>query len=194
MDQDRFQQAILKIDQLNQLDPNKEYFKGKEYPKELVYAMRMSDTLEQFQPQAKESLKIAARAQHIGRWKIDRHTYPMGRAGYLKWRTDLKKMHAELTRSILQKVGYSEEFTQEVSDLIQKKQLKKNEDAQTLQDVVCLVFLDYYFAEFSEKHTEEKLISILQKTWANMSEGGRKAALELNLNPTSRTLIEKAIQ
>ncbi len=194
MDQDRFQQAILKIDQLNQQDPNKEYFKAKEYPKELVYAMRMSDTLEQFQPQAKESLKIAARAQHIGRWKIDRHTYPMDRAGYLKWRTDLKKMHAELTRSILQKVGYSEEFTQEVSDLIQKKQLKKNEDAQTLQDVVCLVFLDYYFAEFSEKHTEEKLISILQKTWAKMSERGRKAAMELDLNPTSRALIEKAIQ
>lgn len=194
MDQDRFQQAILKIDQLNQLDPNKEYFKGKEYPKELVYAMRMSDTLEQFQPQAKESLKIAARAQHIGRWKIDRHAYPMDRAGYLKWRTDLKKMHAELTRSILQKVGYSEEFTQEVCDLIQKKQLKKNEDAQTLQDVVCLVFLNYYFAEFSEKHTEEKLISILQKTWAKMSERGRKAAMELDLNPTSRALIEKAIQ
>lgn len=194
MDQDRFQQAILKIDQLNQQDPNKEYFKAKEYPKELVYAMRMSDTLEQFQPQAKESLKIAARAQHIGRWKIDRHTYPMDRAGYLKWRTDLKKMHAELTRSILQKVGYSEEFTQEVSDLIQKKQLKKNEDAQTLQDVVCLVFLNYYFAEFSEKHTEEKLISILQKTWAKMSERGRKAAMELDLNPTSRALIEKAIQ
>ena len=194
MDQDRFQQAILKIDQLNQQDPNKEYVKAKEYPKELVYAMRMSDTLEQFQPQAKESLKIAARAQHIGRWKIDRHTYPMDRAGYLKWRTDLKKMHAELTRSILQKVGYSEEFTQEVSDLIQKKQLKKNEDAQTLQDVVCLVFLNYYFAEFSEKHTEEKLISILQKTWAKMSERGRKAAMELDLNPTSRALIEKAIQ
>src|SRR5690606_34889385 len=108
-------------------------------------------------------------------------------------RTDLKKMHADLTTSLLEKVGYTSEFTKEVSDLIQKKLLKKNEDAQTLQDVVCLVFLDYYFVEFSEKHTEEKLIGILQKTWAKMSERGRSAALALNLSSPTRALIEKAL-
>jgi|SRR5690606_8594867 len=194
MDQDRFKQAIQQIDQINEQDPNTELYKGKDYPKELVYSQRMTDTLEKFVPQAKESLKIAARAQHIGRWKVDRQAYSMDRAGYLKWRTDLKKMHADLTVAILQKVGYSDEFTTEVSDLIQKKLLKKNADAQTLQDVVCLVFLKHYFVEFSQKHTEEKLIGILQKTWAKMSEKGRNAALELDLDITARALIEKALQ
>jgi len=193
MSQGKFQQAIQEIDQLNAQDPNTEFYKGTDYPKELLYAQRMSDALDQFEPQAEESLKIAARAQHIARWKIERDSYPMDREGYLRWRTDLKKMHADLTTSLLEKVGYTSEFTKEVSDLIQKKLLKKNEDAQTLQDVVCLVFLDYYFVEFSEKHTEEKLIGILQKTWAKMSERGRSAALALNLSSPTRALIEKAL-
>lgn len=193
MNQERFQRAIQQIDQLNEQDPNTELYKSNSYPKELLYAQRMSEALAQFEPKAKESLKIAARAQHIARWKIDRNSYPMDRAGYLRWRTDLKKMHGELTSSILENVGYTEEFIQEVSDLIQKKLLKKNADAQTLEDVVCLVFLNHYFVEFAEKHAEEKLISILQKTWSKMSEKGRKAALTLDLAPSARALVEKAI-
>ncbi|WP_417364141.1 DUF4202 domain-containing protein [Galbibacter sp.] len=193
MSQEKFHQAIQQIDQLNAQDPNTEHYKGNDYPKELLYAQRMSEALDRFEPQAKESLKIAARAQHIARWKIDRQVYPMDRAGYLRWRTDLKKMHAELTGSILDKVGYDPEFIKEVGDLIQKKLLKKNNDTQTLEDVVCLVFLDYYFVDFSEKHTEEKLISILQKTWAKMSEKGQAAALALNLSTPTRALIEKAL-
>src|SRR5690606_38404523 len=145
MSRGKFQQAIQEIVQLNAEDPNTEFYKGTDYPKELLYAQRMSDTLDQFEPQAEESRKIAARAQHIARWTIERDSSPMDREGYLTSRTDLKKMHADLTTSLLQKVGYTSEFTKEVSDLIQKKLLKKNEDAQTLQHVVCLVFLDYYF-------------------------------------------------
>lgn len=193
MSQEKFQQAIQQIDQLNAEDPNTESYNGIDYPKELLYAQRMSEALDQFEPQAKESLKIAARAQHIARWKIDRQSYPMDRAGYLKWRTDLKKMHAELTASILEKVGYNTEFIKEVGDLIQKKLLKKNNDAQTLEDVVCLVFLNYYFVDFSEKHTQEKLIGIIQKTWAKMSEKGQASALALDLGTPTRVLIEKAL-
>lgn len=193
MSQEKFQQAIQQIDQLNAEDPNTESYNGIDYPKELLYAQRMSEALDQFEPQAKESLKIAARAQHIARWKIDRQSYPMDRAGYLKWRTDLKKMHAELTASILEKVGYNAEFIKEVGDLIQKKLLKKNNDAQTLEDVVCLVFLNYYFVDFSEKHTQEKLIGIIQKTWAKMSEKGQASALALDLGTPTRVLIEKAL-
>jgi len=193
MSQEKFQQAIQQIDQLNAEDPNTESYNGIDYPKELLYAQRMSEALDQFEPQAKESLKIAARAQHIARWKIDRQSYPMDRAGYLKWRTDLKKMHAELTASILEKVGYNAEFIKEVGDLIQKKLLKKNNDAQTLEDVVCLVFLNYYFVDFSEKHTQEKLIGIIQKTWAKMSEKGQASALALDLGTRTRALIEKAL-
>ena len=164
MSQETFQKAIEQIDHINALDPNTEQYKGEEFPKELLYSQRMSETLNSFKPQASEALKIAARAQHIARWKIDRLTYPMDRVGYLRWREDLKKMHATMTSEILEKIGYESKFIEEVSNLIRKKMLKKNADAQCLEDVVCLVFLINYFDDFAQKHTEEKLIYILQKT------------------------------
>ena len=72
--------------------------------------------------------------------------------------------------------------------------MKKNTDTQTLEDVVCLVFLDFYFLKFSKKYSEEKLIGIIQKTWKKMSEKGRKAALELKLPASALALITKALR
>lgn len=193
MSQETFQKAIEQIDHINAQDPNTEQYKGEEFPKELLYSQRMSETLNSFKPQASEALKIAARAQHIARWKIDRLTYPMDRVGYLRWREDLKKMHATMTSEILEKIGYESKFIEEVSNLIRKKMLKKNADAQCLEDVVCLVFLIYYFDDFAQKHSEEKLIDILQKTWIKMSEKGQATALELSLSDRSKSLIQKAL-
>ena len=76
---------------------------------------------------ALEALQIAARAQHICRWKISRDEYPMDRVGYLKWRETLKKMHADITTDILKEVEYEDDFIKEVSILINKKLIKKNE-------------------------------------------------------------------
>ena len=87
----------------------------------------------------------------------------MNRVGYLKWRQDLKKFHAEIATSILRDVGYAEETVAEVAFLLEKKQLKKNKDTQTLEDVICLVFLEHYFEAFSKEHPEDKIIDILQK-------------------------------
>lgn len=193
MSQETFQKAIEQIDHINAQDPNTEHYKGEEFPKELLYSQRMSETLNSFKPQASEALKIAARAQHIARWKIDRLTYPMDRVGYLRWREDLKKMHATMTSEILEKIGYESKFIEEVSNLIRKKMLKKNADAQCLEDVVCLIFLIYYFDDFAQKHSEEKLIDILQKTWIKMSEKGQATALELSLSDRSKSLIQKAL-
>ncbi|MDG3583478.1 DUF4202 domain-containing protein [Galbibacter pacificus] len=193
MSQPSFEQAIEKIDKENAKDPNKEVYQGKEYPKELLYAQRMTKALLDFNPQANEELQIAARAQHIARWKIDRSSYPMDRVGYLKWREELKKMHADMTSEILSEVGYNVEFIERVSFLIRKKMLKKDPDSQTLEDVVCLVFLHYYFEDFAQKHPDEKVVDILQKTWGKMSEKGHKAALELPLDEKSFSLIKKAL-
>jgi hypothetical protein len=117
----------------------------------------------------------------------------MDRAGYLRWRQDLKKFHAQKATAILKKVGYSEDTIDKVVFLLEKKKLKKNEDTQTLEDVICLVFLEYYFEAFAQKHPEEKIIDILQKTWRKMSEKGRNAALKLPLSKQSHDLIFKAV-
>jgi len=55
------------------------------------------------------------------------------------------------------------------------------------------VFLDYYFEEFAAKHTEEKIIDILKKTWVKMSENGHDAALKLPYSDKSLALVKEAI-
>ncbi|OBQ56412.1 DUF4202 domain-containing protein [Tamlana sp. s12] len=189
----RFETAIALIDKKNAEDTNTYQVAGIDYPKELLYSQRMTRKLLQFNPNASKALQIAARAQHICRWKIARDEYPMDRVGYLKWRETLKKMHAEITAEILEQVGYDQQFIDRVSLLINKKLIKKNEETQILEDTICLVFLDYYFEEFAAKHDDEKIIDILQKTWIKMSEDGHQAALKLPYSEKSLELVKKAI-
>ena len=189
----RFETAIALIDKKNEEDPNTYQVDGFEYPKELLYSQRMTRKLLQFEPNASKALQIAARAQHICRWQIARNEFPMDRVGYLKWRETLKKMHAKTTGEILQKVGFDEQFQERVKQIILKKFIKKNEESQALEDVICLVFLDYYFDEFAVKHSDEKVIDILRKTWVKMSEKGHIAALTIPFSDKSLALVQQAI-
>ncbi|HSM97848.1 MAG TPA: DUF4202 family protein, partial [Gallionella sp.] len=77
MTQQHFQAAIAAFDRANAEDPNREMSDGREYPKELLYAQRMSEMQERYAPEASEAVKLAVRAQHIQRWKIPRSSYPM---------------------------------------------------------------------------------------------------------------------
>src|SRR5690606_5940318 len=189
----KFVQAIHRIDLENSRDPNNEDFKGQSYPKELLYAQRMTEKLLEFDPVAPKKLQIAARAQHICRWEIPRDSYPMDKVGYLRWREELKKMHAEKASEILKDVGYDQDFINLVAFLIQKKLLKKDPGTQTLEDVVCLVFLQFYFEDFASKHEDEKIIDIVRKTWKKMSAKGHEAAFSLQLSDKSLSLIKIAI-
>ncbi len=190
---DKMLKAFQLFDAANRADPNTEIYLGRTYPKEVLYAIRMTDKLNDFAPEASEALQLTARCQHICRWKIPRESYEMDRIGYLKWRQDLKKFHARIASEMLTESGYATEMIEEVAFLLEKKQLKKNPDTQTLEDVICLVFLEFYFEAFAAEHPEEKILDILQKTWRKMSEGGQQAALKLPLSDNSRTLISNAI-
>ncbi len=192
--QQRFRAAIERIDDANSEDPNREVWEGQEHPKELLYGQRMSESLEHLVPDAPEVVRLAVRAQHIQRWKIARTQYPKDRQGYRTWRTELGRFHAETAATILREVGYGPETIGRVQSLLQKKQLKVDPDCQLLEDVICLVFLRYYFADFAEEHDEAKLINILRRTWKKMSPRGQQAALEIELPAPLRTLVEKAIQ
>ncbi|MGB6153287.1 MAG: DUF4202 domain-containing protein [Pricia sp.] len=190
---DKLLQAFQRFDAANAEDPNTEIYMGESYPKEVLYAIRMTEKLNDFEPDASEALRLTARCQHICRWEIPRESYDMNRTGYLRWRQDLKKFHARKAAEILEEVGYSKETIDKVGFLLQKKSLKKNEDTQTLEDVICLVFLEYYFEPFAAEHTDDKIIDILQKTWRKMSEKGHEAALDLPLSEKSLALVSKAI-
>ncbi|GAL67889.1 hypothetical protein JCM19301_2801 [Jejuia pallidilutea] len=121
----RFETAIALIDKVNSEDVNTYQVAGMAYPKELLYSQRMTRKLLQFEPNASKALQIAARAQHICRWRIPRDEYPMDRVGYLKWREILKKMHADLTTEILKQVDYDAEYIDRIRNIILKKRIKK---------------------------------------------------------------------
>ena len=191
----RFKNVIQKIDVVNSEDPNLELFNGEKIPEALLYGQRMSDMLEEVDANAGELLKIAAQGQHIKRWSVPRNSYPMDRKGYLQWRTKLKTIHAELLADIMVENGYSTSEADRVGDLILKKKLKTDPESQLLEDVVCLVFLKHYFDRFIEKHKneEEKLVSIVQKTWRKMSEKGHKFALAQDHSTQATGIIQKAL-
>ena len=188
-----FQNASAWIDAENAQDPNSEIYQSKTYPKELLYSNRMYERLMDFHPNASEAVQIAAKAQHICRWKMPRESYPMDRVGYLKWREDLKKFHAKMTGEILEKAGCPQEFIDRVAFLIEKKSLKKDEETQLLEDVICLVFLEYYFDAFVHKHDREKMKNIILKTWNKMSETGHQEALKINFSDENLQLIKEAL-
>jgi hypothetical protein len=189
----RFQEAIARFDAANAEDPNREVVEGREVPRELLYAERMTRWLERLAPDAPEAVRLAARCQHLQRWQIPRDRYPMDRRGYLRWRTDLQKRHAEEAGAILREVGYDEAMVRRVQALLRKQGLQTSEETQLLEDVACLVFLESYFAGFAPKHEEEKVVEILRKTWAKMSPYAHQAALALDLPPDARALVDRAL-
>jgi hypothetical protein len=128
------------------------------------------------------------------RWRIPRETFPKDRTGYIRWRTTLYDFHADRAAEVLREVGYDDATIERVRSLIRKQNLKTDLEAQTLEDVICLVFLENYFADFARDHDEEKLIKILRKTWRKMSDRGHAAAMKLDLGPRELELIGKALE
>lgn len=193
METSKFKSAIALIDKKNSEDIHLEIYQDKAYPKELLYSHRMTQKLLEFYPEASEELQIAARAQHICRWKIARNNYPMGKIGYIQWREKLKTMHAEITSGILNELGYNSEFIEKVAEIVTKRRIKKDKDVQMLEDVVCLIFLQYYFESFATKHKDKKIIDILRKTWRKMSTKGQAEAKKLSFSPKNESLVKRAI-
>jgi hypothetical protein len=192
-DQSRFEEAIRRFDAANAEDPNRSSFEGKPYPKELLYAQRMTEWLKRLAPGASEPLRLAARCQHVRRWEIPRDSFPMDRSGYLAWRKRLYRFHADTAESILRDVGYDDSTIARVRSLLQKEKIKLDPEMQTLEDVICLVFLENYFADFARDRDEQQMLNIIRRTWAKMSQRGHEAALTLTLSDGDRALIAKAL-
>ena len=189
----RFRDALNRFDRENAEDPNHELVDGVFLPKELSYAYRMTAWLDRLEPKAAEALRLAARCQHIRRWTTKRSEFPASRAGYRQWRTTLAAYHAKTAGDILHEVGYDAQMIARVAALLRKEDLKTDPDVQTLEDVACLVFIEYYLSSFAVQHEEGKLVNILRKTWRKMSDRGRDAAFGINLSPDVRELVKKAI-
>ncbi|MCV0427399.1 MAG: DUF4202 domain-containing protein [Roseibium sp.] len=170
----KLETALKAIDEANAADPNQE--SGE--PAALLYGQRMSEELDRLFPDAPDALRIAARGQHIERWSVPRATYPDGKAGYHAWRRDLAKHHAERVGAIMTDAGYPEEEISAAGRMLRKEGIKRHADVQALEDVICFVFLKWYFAPFAAKHSSDKVQGIVEKTARKMSEDGRHRVLE----------------
>lgn len=189
----RFRAAIARFDAENALDPNTEPDGGVPCPRELLYARRLTAWVLRLQPGASESLMLAARCQHLCRWMIPRDCYPKTRPGYLQWRAELKKLHAEKAGAILRELGYPEDMVRQVQALNLKKNFPSDPESRVLEDALCLVFLEYQFAELATRTDEAKLINALRKSWNKMTETARAEALKLEYGERERELIGKAL-
>src|SRR5262245_24470095 len=189
----RYNAVIAAIDAANAADPNIIEADGQTEPAELVYGRRMSATLARISPDASEPLQIAARGQHIERWRLARKSYPEGRAGYLRWRKDAKEIHARRLGELMAEAGYSAGDISRVGALVRKEKLKLDPEAQLLEDVVCIVFLEHYLTPFMAKTEPAKLPGILAKTWKKMSDFGHAEALKLDVPPQVLRLLEQGL-
>lgn len=196
VDQERFDRAIGLFDALNRVDPNLEVFAGVTYPKALLYAQRMSAMLNHYAPTASEVLQLAARCQHVERWKIMRNTYAMTKAGYNQWRSDLRDLHAQVAAKILDGLGYDQNTINRVCSLLKKENLRTDHETKTLEDVVVMVFIVYYLEDFiqTHKHYElEKHVDILRKSLRKMSIEGMHAILTMTEIPPTLAILIKQV-
>eukprot|EP00913_Durusdinium_trenchii_P025398 g23843.t1 len=144
--------VLAAIDEINLKDPRADALQEEELklasaeqsltaPKEWLYGQRMSRRLRCFAPWASHVVQIAARAQHVKRWVSERKAYPEGTAGYRQWRTgtvpkkandkalqDLGKMHAEIAKEEMLKVGYSTKEASRVTKLLTKQDIKGDKE------------------------------------------------------------------
>lgn len=185
--------AFERFDAYNRQDPNIIECEKREWAAEYFYALQLYNWVIKLAPQASERLLLASRSQHIGRWKIPRFQYPSGKAGYLRWRSDLAKFHASTAEELLKNAGYNEPEIRAVKHILLKENLKSDEEVQIMENALCLVFLEFQFEEFLRKHDDEKIIRILKKTWKKMNEQGREAASTLNLSHQAKSLLDRAL-
>jgi len=193
VDKARFDRVIAAIDAANDRDPSVIEFGGAPVGAELVYGMRMTDTLAQLAPDASECLRIAARGQHIERWIFPRRSYPKGRAGYLQWRKVQRQYQARRLGELMADCGYGTEDTARVGALIRKEKRQTDAEVQMLEDVICIMFFKHYLKGFASRIEDDKLADILAKTWSRMSDYGHQHALALKLAPRILGLMDRGL-
>ncbi|MFY9152504.1 MAG: DUF4202 domain-containing protein [Prolixibacteraceae bacterium] len=190
---DCFVHAIQKLSAAHLMDANPVNWNEEVYPAEWLYIQRIADRLAVYCPTASENLTLAAHCQHLYRWEVARSTFPEGRTGYYKWRNYLSEYQAMKASEILLQAGYDTDTAEQVKAIVKKENIQSNTEAQTLEDVVCLVFMEFYLDEFIRDKSELNMTTIIRKTWDKMSEKGHEEALKLNFLDSTFQIVKRAL-
>lgn len=190
---ERYARAIAAIDAANAGDPTSVEVRGVTGPKELAHAELMTEWVLRLDPDASEEQLLAARAHHLRRWTVPRTSYPDGRAGYLRWRTALRKQHAAEVGVLLAGLGYDQPTIERVQAIVNKVALGTDPVVQVHEDALCLVFLETQLAETADRLGDDKIVEVIQKTAAKMSPKALDLVAGLPLRDSDRQLVERAL-
>ena len=191
---ERLSRAIAAFQAENSRDPNLITDAGGVRPRELLDAERLAAWVQRLEPQASEALVLASHCQHLRRWELPRSEFEPGRIGYLTWRKALARFHADQAARVLLGLGYEETLVLAVRQINLKQGMQSNPDVQSMEDALCLSFLEHELAEFATKHPDEKLLDIIRKTWGKMSDRARQLALLLPLPERAQQLVKQALE
>jgi hypothetical protein len=186
--------AFAAIDAANADDPFTIVARGVERPKEQAHAEMAVEWIRRLDPDASDALLLAARAHHVRRWEIARTTEDEGREGYLRWKNGLQRHHAEVVGRILPPAGVAAETVKRVQDLVRKRRMKTDPEVQTLEDALCLVFVETQFADLADKLDEDHMVDVVAKTLVKMTPAGRAAAMSLPLDDGAVRIVVRALE
>ena len=190
---DAYARARTLIDAAHSADPHRA---SDGRAAELVYADRMEAWVGQVATAPTPLLRLAARCQHLERWAVPRDTFPLDRAGYLRWRKSLYTKQAERARALLLEAGVPPAEAGDVATWVSKTGLASNPGTQALEDAACLVFLENEIGAFAARHADyprEKFVGIVGKTWRKMSPRAQQLAAGLALPADLAALVHAAI-
>jgi hypothetical protein len=185
--------AISQLTVAHQKDPNLETWNNEVFPAEWLYIRRITERLKGFSPEASTELIVAANCQHLCRWEIERTGFPEGRIGYYQWRNYLADYQFQKAKDIILGAGFSDEFAERVKLIVRKENIFTNPEAQMLEDVVCLVFMEFYLDDFIRAKSELNMATVILKTWNKMSERGHQEALKIQFSDETLPVVKRAL-
>lgn len=192
VDPDRFRAAVAAIDAANADDPETIVVGGRSWPKERTHARLATAWVAALDPDADEAQLLAARAHHLRRWSVPRASYPAGRAGYLRWRAELKKRHAALVGEILHAHGYDHAAVERVAAIVRKEGLGRDPQVQTHEDALCLVFVQTQFDDLAGQLGRTRMVEVVAKTIAKMSPAALAVVPNLGLGADAAAIVADA--
>ncbi len=190
---ERYAVAIAAIDAANADDPTRIVVRGVEHALAQAHGVLAAEWVADLHPDADETWLLAARAHHLKRWELPRSTYEAGRSGYLKWKRDQRRRHADDTAILLAVVGYDDATIQRVQALVRRDHLATDPGSQAIEDAACLAFVETQLADVATKLDRTHLIDVLRKTATKMTPAGAAAIERIPLGDTERDLLAEAL-
>ena len=186
----RYEAAAAAIDAANADDPTVIEVRGQRVALALVHGRLATEWIEQLVDEPDETLLLAARAHHLRRWELPRDGYPLGRAGYLRWRRDQKIRHATDVAAILASCGYEPAEIERVQRLIRRESV---DGSQAVEDAACLVFIETQLASMADRMDHDQLVDVIRKTARKMSGRGLEMVARIPLGDRELGLLGEAL-